>query len=436
MANQILKELQELQHHGVIDGLTADRIKSYYQHQQPDDGNRLLTIFSVIGSALISMGIILILAHNWDTFPRTVKTFLAFAPLLIGQAACAFTLLKRKRNKGWREGASVFLVFAIAASISLVSQIYHIEGDMVAFILTWLVLAFPLIYVMRSRIAAILYLFGITWYSGATGYLGRMNNGYSEHWYWLMLLMLLPAYYWAWKKKPLAPSVTTAHFLVPLSITFSIGNLVETEFIISLLFISLFSIFYQIGKTKWFADLQLRKNGYRVIGSVGTVITLLTMSFSYNWRYPFHKEDFWSRLVSNYDFWIIVILLIVSTILLLRKTVKEEKLAFRIFEGTFIIYLLIFFIGQISPEIAYILVNLLLLFLGVMIIRLGIRDDHLLIVNYGLLIITSLIFCRFVDTDLSFVWRGVIFVLVGVGFFITNRRLLQQRKLNQQNLTT
>jgi hypothetical protein len=71
-----------------------------------------------------------------------------------------------------------------------------------------------------------------------------------------------------------------------------------------------------------------------------------------------------------------------------------------------------------------------LLALGVLYIRKGIRQDHLGILNYGLLIITALIICRFFDTKWSFILRGILFVMVGIGFFIANYQMLQKRKDN------
>jgi len=39
-----------------------------------------------------------------------------------------------------------------------------------------------------------------------------------------------------------------------------------------------------------------------------------------------------------------------------------------------------------------------------------------------------LIICRFFDTNLSFVLRGLLFVLVGLGFFAMNYWMIRKRK--------
>jgi hypothetical protein len=61
----------------------------------------------------------------------------------------------------------------------------------------------------------------------------------------------------------------------------------------------------------------------------------------------------------------------------------------------------------------------------------GAKKDHLGVLNYGLLIIMVLAVCRFFDTDLSFIIRGLLFVSVGIGFFATNYWMLKKRKANE-----
>lgn len=78
--------------------------------------------------------------------------------------------------------------------------------------------------------------------------------------------------------------------------------------------------------------------------------------------------------------------------------------------------------------VSQLLINLLILTLAVHTIRDGAQRNHLGILNYGLLIITALILCRFFDTDFSFVVRGLLFISVGVGFFATNYYMIQKRK--------
>ncbi|MFT5306512.1 MAG: hypothetical protein ACI89M_002038, partial [Chitinophagales bacterium] len=40
----------------------------------------------------------------------------------------------------------------------------------------------------------------------------------------------------------------------------------------------------------------------------------------------------------------------------------------------------------------------------------------------------ALVACRFFDSNLSFVFRGLLFILVGLGFFFVNYWMINRRK--------
>ena len=89
--------------------------------------------------------------------------------------------------------------------------------------------------------------------------------------------------------------------------------------------------------------------------------------------------------------------------------------------------------GLISPRVSEIIVNLLLLSIGIQVIRHGIKEDHLGVVNYGLLIVTTLIIAKFFDSEMTFIFRGLLFVIIGLGFFCTNFMMIKKRKENEQS---
>ena len=132
--------------------------------------NRLFIVFGIFGAILVGLGIILLVAHNWDDLSRTTKSFFAFLPLVVGQILCGFVLIKKTDSVAWRESATAFLFFSVGACISLITQIYNIPGNLSSFLLTWMLLCLPLVYLMRSSITSLLYLTGITYYAVETSY--------------------------------------------------------------------------------------------------------------------------------------------------------------------------------------------------------------------------------------------------------------------------
>ena len=147
MQKHILRDLPELVNAGIIDEETAGNIAEYYQQKKDPAQNQLFVIFGILGSILVGAGLILIIAHNWENMGIGMQTLMSFLPLVLGQAACLYTLLKQRESLAWREGTAAFLFFAVGSCIALIGQIYNIPGTISGYILTWMLLVAPLIYI-------------------------------------------------------------------------------------------------------------------------------------------------------------------------------------------------------------------------------------------------------------------------------------------------
>ena len=97
-------------------------------------------------------------------------------------------------------------------------------------------------------------------------------------------------------------------------------------------------------------------------------------------------------------------------------------------EYVFVIYFIMFFLSAASPIIPQIVDNVILLAISILVIRKGVKTDRLEILNYGLLILSAQIICRFFDTEMTFLLRGLLFIIVGAGFFFANYKMLNRRK--------
>ena len=421
-----IKELPELLKAEVISKETADRIENYYKNKEPQSYSKLFIVFGVLGAILVGLGIILIISHNWDELSRTTKTGLAFLPLVIGQLLGLFVLLRKQESTAWREAVSAFLFFAVGASIALVSQIYNIPGDLSAFMLTWVLLCLPIVYVIKSSITSLLYIAGITFYASQAGYWSYPST--ESYLYWFLLVAILPYYYILYKKRRTSNFMTFHNWLIPLSITAILGTIaVNTEMLLPVTYFGLFGLFYLIGNLSFLKEQKLRNNGYLIIGSLGSVIILLILSFNGYWEELRSDNLDFSEVIRTPEFLITSIITVLASILLFFQWKGKSIKEINPIGGLFLLFILIFFIGLVSP-IAVILINLLLFAIGVLTIRNGAKHNHLGILNYGLLIITALVISRFFDTDISFVVRGLLFIGVGVGFFATNYWLLKKRK--------
>ena len=154
---------------------------------------------------------------------------------------------------------------------------------------------------------------------------------------------------------------------------------------------------------------------------------LLASSFFEWWNG--HHNDFQneSNGLLSFPFLVTIILMAGCTWLLLKK---RESSALHIMDYGFVVYPALLIIAIASPIASTILANLFLLAMAVGTIYKGSQENHLGIVNYGLLTIAALIICRFFDTDIPFVIRGLLFIGVGAAFFFVNYKIIQNRKSN------
>ena len=422
----MLKEIPELLKAGIISPETAERMQQYYRNKSGQAHSRLFIVFGIFGAILIGLGIILIIAHNWDEFTRPVKTMFSFLPLVVGQAFCVYAFLNKNESVAWRESASVFLFFAVGSCISLISQVYHIPGDISSFILTWMLLCLPVVYLMQSAVTSLLYIAGITYWAANTGYWSFPAS--EPYFYWLMLAAILQFYFLLYKKNPKSNFIYFHHWFITLSITIALGTIAKgQEEWMYIAYVSLFGLFYLMSRSNFFEKNRQAVNAYSIIGSAGTIIVLLILSFTWFWE-DLRRANL---TINSPEFFAALIITLIAAILFFLKRKNRSIINFNPVEGVFLLFICIFIVGFFSP-VAVILINMLIFFIGILTIRQGAKQDHLGILNYGLLIISTLVVCRFFDTDLSFVVRGLLFVGVGLGFFFANSRMLKKRQENVQ----
>jgi hypothetical protein len=171
---------------------------------------------------------------------------------------------------------------------------------------------------------------------------------------------------------------------------------------------------------------RVLSNAYLVVGSLGVIGCLLLLSFDWYWEELSGLSI--NSLVNKTEFWAALLTTTLASVLLFPLLKKRQIQDINLKCFAFILFILLFFIGMGSPKISQTLTNLVILLFAVHTIRSGAMKNHLGILNYGLLIITSLVLCRFFDTDFSFVLRGVLFIAVGAGFFAANYYMIQKRK--------
>jgi len=425
----VQRDLDELVAADVITNDTAQRIRQYYKNKREQPSNRFTIVLSILGSLLVGLGIVLVVAHNWDSLGVTAKTFFAFLPLAFGQALCIFTLLKRKEDIAWRESSAVILFFGIAACISLVSQIYHISGSMSSFLLTWALLTAPLIYVMRSHVTALLFIVLISWYACELGY--WENEQHVPYLYIPLLLVVVPAY-WETTDNTHRAYFGMYNWLVALSVitvfaTFSGRLSLDLYEWLFIGYLALFCFYYVIGTSRFFRKHFMVSNPFMVLGIPGILFILFSWSFRELW---IDSGLFGADHISwQVPFPYMVLALMIGILFLLVR--RYQTRGWNTWSPTgFSVFFLVLAILVFNnvPATGVLFVNLWIFGLGLYYTRKGSIKNHLGILNLGLLIIALLAAIRFFDDSILFVWRGIFFLLAGIGFFAGNYFVIRKKK--------
>jgi len=423
------KDLDKMVEEGVISFETSRSIRNWYEQQQPSDNRRLTLLFGVLGVLLVVSGIMLVLAHNWDSFPLTVKTVWAFLPLVVGQVGVGYVLLKKRDKEWWREISATWLALSIGGCIALISQIYHLPGELPDFLLTWLLLGAALIYLLPSQVVAVLFLAGSVWYATEAGY-GYNSSLYAGYYFWGLLLWVLPFYRSLWVKKKDGFFARLFHFGFPAALLIGLGMHIGNSGYgwMWIAYASLLSIFYMLGTfIKSHSDHKI-SNGYYYSGMLGSLLLLFIGSFV-----DFRKELLREKSLLIIDggqlalvLAIILFLLALSGFIYLfgvKKFTPFKPLAF-----SFVLFAAMIWMAHLSNGSAAIPANLYILGLGVWVLVEGSRQKSFFRINAGLGLIAILAICRFFDTELSFVLRGLIFITVGIGFALANYQMIQKKK--------
>lgn len=426
---KILNELTEWVELGLINQETADNIRQYYAGKNQNSTQRILMIFGVLGAVLIGLGFILIVAHNWDNLTHTQKTIFAVLPLIISQIGAGYVLWFRPSKVIWKEITSIFIFFSVAAAISLIAQIYNIPGNLPSFLLTWMLLVLPLVYVMPSQMVSLFFIIGITYYANYTSFWEYPQKEPYE--YWGLLFAILPNYYWLIKNKKNSNVLHFHHWLIAISVIISLGTLSKTDerWMFSA-YLSLFAIYFLIGNSTVFQANTFLKNPYRIIGFLGTVILLLIVSFDWFWTSEGYEQKTILPLMTL-EFTIATLLTLLAVFLIFAWEKPKKFLETNPTVYISFLFYLTYLLGH-QYAVSQVFINIFLLIIGVYYLLKGANMGHIGYMNLGLLTISALIIFRFFDTQISFVVRGILFLVLGLSFFGFNYWLIKKKKNEEQ----
>ena len=279
----LLEEMPTLINDGILPPEVAERLRQHYGNEERGRGMHwAVVLFSVLGAVLIGGGIILLLAHNWDQLSRSVRTVLSFAPLVCAQVLGAWVIWKRRDRTGWREGAGTLLTLAIGSTIALIGQTYNIAGDFGSFMLTWSLLALPVVYLLDASVPAVLYLAGsLAWVADV-----RFNAG-QPMWFWLLTALIVPSLWLTSRVNRYRMRPVLVSWALALAICIGAGFTLTQDLgaIWMLTYAGIFAVLYLLGE-RWFADAaNWWQRPFQTLGACGVFGLSLLLTF----RWPWHE---------------------------------------------------------------------------------------------------------------------------------------------------
>ena len=423
----IVDEVDDLVATGVLDPESGESLRRHYKKKlaREESGNRVV-LLSVLGAALIGAGVILVIAHNWEELGRPMRTLLSLLPLLVSLAISLFTLLKRADSTAWREGAGVAQSAGVAASIALVSQTYHISGELSDFLFTWLILIAPLPYLLRAVMPALIYLAGIAVWAGSSRvfYEGTLPG------YWLFLAAMLPFYAGVIRQDRLGKAAAWLSAFLAVSAPIGLGFTYahdSPQGVWIPAFVGLFGFFYLAGALGFS---ERRYHPLRTLGALGIIGLTLFLSYKSSWPHLYA----WSKPTQAgwLDYAQAIVLPLAALGLMARAFLHKADVnaAAALFPvaGLAAYGLSGIFTDTTGAVVGAICFNLYGFALALGTAFRGMRQRATITLNGGLFLFAALILSRFADSGFGALERGIAFIVIGAFVLGANLWMLKAKK--------
>ncbi len=415
---------------GLISGEQAARLRERYP--VPASKNWALVVTSVFGSLLVGLGIILLLAHNWDDLTRPVRAGLAYLPVLAALGLCAWYVFSDRSSTGWREGLGTFLGLAVGASLALVAQTYQVGGTFRALTLAWMLLILPSVYILDAVMPALIYLAGITGWA-----VGQSSCQDNPTGYWLLLGGLIPFLIWTRRRDPGGIRNGWLMWGTALSMIGGVATCMHTHE--PVLWFALYAAFFAVcllagelwdrpGVSLWGRPLTL-------LGGFGMGVMVFLYSFLWFWndmnrdiQYYGWRRTEWQEATDIAQVAVFMVLYVVLLVLAFRRL---KGWPFRLAACFPLVAVVLVALNQVLEGHAIIpavLMNGYAFVLGLLVVAEGVRETRLDNMNAGLVLLAALLISRFFDADMSILGRGLAFIGLGICFLAANAIMIRRRR--------
>ncbi len=158
--HQLRQEAEQWKAEGLIDAWLYEQLSDRYQFNTLDRSarNRFIVILIGLGSLLLGLAVITLVAANWQVWSRELRVTLLLS-LFIGVNAIGFYLWRRPADE-WqhRIGHGVLLLGALilGANMALMAQMFHQSGSPARLFLVWGLGVLGMAYSLRLTVLGML----------------------------------------------------------------------------------------------------------------------------------------------------------------------------------------------------------------------------------------------------------------------------------------
>jgi uncharacterized membrane protein len=414
----VRREIESWQHENLISEDQAQTLLKRYP--EPAASNLGLILFAGFGALIIGLGIILLLAYNWQAIPRGIKL-----AIILGSIAAAhgtgLTLIQKQRP-ALGEAICLLGTMLFGAGIWLIAQVYHIDEHYPNGLLIWSLGAMALAWTLPSLSHATLAAVLVTTWCGmeAFDFHRPMHAGPLLLAGWIGLLALKQ------KSRFLLSISIPALFLSTLFVLVGTPGYSHAHggLIISGLLnfgIALVALSYLFPRFRFF------ESATPILGFYGRLIAL---GILYLLTFPHVADDLlrssWATAALPIKLYYIVFLAL--SIALWLRIATDVRIRFSerppfdqwIYPFTAVVVALYAFLPTADWDgwVVAIPFNLALLALIIALMTRGCRQGLLGSTVAGALLLLLLTFSRYFDLFGSLLVRGLLFILIGVAIFI------------------
>ncbi len=411
---KILKELDELVKNSVVDENTRQKILDYYQGKPAQQSYSFLQLsFGLIGSSLIGLGILLLIAYNWHGFSHNIRLTLAIAPLILSYGGLAFCLWRYPQKEILLQSFAILAFLSTGGAMALLGQIYQIQSEIHVFLRNWILLTLPLLFVTPRFVIA--FFMGIWMAHFFAASVGEDNSLVFTT---LFGLIILGYYLYALYKEYSLREVLALNILLPIFSLFSLIPFLDYlsgDFSLFFAFMTLFILWVLLGHIcQIIYKPSLKVNMLIIFSLFACLITLYIMSYNHWGRQELDRE----AIVQ----WVIAVLFIII-LFMVSKGQKNIN-----FKNIHLLLFLTLCLPLMPQPLNVIAANAILIGFGLYYLIRGFKQDSISLANLGLFMLCFLIALRFFEVDISFMTKGIIFILIGTLFVSGNIFIGKQLK--------